>query len=209
MQIHQTSQLFYGKFPYRLNLERVFNLNDPEYHEGWTFHECQKWLRDNDIEHKICRTPEERPTQLVNCTIRARVFLRNQKDVDRFLALHGAYVTTLTKPDNDLHLDFIISNINGLARNRLFYDRYAYLIIFRREHLPYVDFNLASKEIQEMQSWLTMQFGHRNDGQVAYMFRDHYHRTRLYLSNEDDVMLVQMTWNEKILQVKKVVIWSK
>jgi hypothetical protein len=145
----------------------------------------------------------------MNCTICARVFLRSQKDVDRFLALYGAYVTTLTKPDNDLHLDFIISNINCLTRNRLFYDRYAYRVVFRREHHPYIDLKLSRKETHEMQSWLAMQFGHRNDGQIAYMFQHHNHRTRLYLANEEDTMLVQMTWNEKILQVDKVVIWSK
>lgn len=202
MHRYKTHRLFYGRFPYRICILRHSSVGDPSFHDGWNLHDCKQWMHDNSVEHKIyskVRHSGKKNDPLVS--ISASIFLLKKDDFDSCLAKYQDDIESVTEPDSQDHVDLLRENQSIVIRDRLYYDRYRYVVIFRRRY---------GDNCTDIEDWLIGHFGTDDqDSGSPFRWNTHGWDPRLYLENEDDLVMARMVWGERIRSLVVVRTWEE
>lgn len=204
MDRFKTPRLFYGRFPYRIAFEKHTLVDDPDFYSGWTLHSCKKWLAEQSIDHKIyskVRYADTRRKKKTPVSLSASLFLYNRKDVDLCLARYPDSIVSITEPIDDTHVDMMRQNHTMIMRDRLYYGRYRYCVIFRRTY---------GDTFTELEDWLFRNFPTEdfNSGDVFRWSKMGWD-PRLYIEKDEDLALVKMSWSEIIKKVSVAMTWEE
>lgn len=192
MKKSYTSKLFYRRYAFRILFTKCTTIGDPDYHKDWTVHNCKEWLESNHIEHrmynKVRRTGRKNnPKTLV--TVSSSLFLKNKLDFDHAVSKWKGNVDSVTCPYDESHVDILIDNTTVLIRKKLIYNRFRYIVVFRRKW---------QESIQDLEDWIVPTLIQQQDEGREIKWVSNSWTPRLYLSDESDLVLVKLSWGERI-----------
>jgi len=201
MQIFKTSKLFFGKFPYKIVLSKSGNADHPMWEHGWTPKYCHKWIKDNKISHRVYTKMNSGRVKTRHVSMFMSIFVENEADCKKILSQFSKNVASVTKPVDITHIDVLKDNTNIIIRNSLLYKRFRYVVCFTKKY----HYLQQVFEEDELNLWMSENFlKDVKDGEIKWD-RFKWHQSgwnpRLYLSDEDDLVLVKLTWAERIRSI--------
>lgn len=198
MQRVNTSRLFFGKYPYKIVLTRTGNPSDPSWIDGWTPRSCHKWLKQKKINHRVYTRVNPKPHDLTAFFM--SIFVETEAEFKKIKSEFSQYVSSVTEPAEKSHVDILKDNTNTIIRNSLLYKRFRYVVCFTKKY-----HYLQQVENDELHAWIAETFlASTKDGEVKWdRFKWHQMgwNPRLYLSDENDLVLVKLTWAERIRSI--------
>ena len=203
MKTFHTSTLFYGKYPYRVRFFRQSSYGDHGYQTGWTLHNCKEWLFNNSIDHKIYSTfrykgRQKQPDTIVK--VLSSVFVKTKIDFDRLISRWPDYIESITDPYSADHIDLLKNNLSTVLRKKLIYNKYRYAVIFYHDHW--------NESLSDLKDWIKNHLN-GNDSSEEVKFVDKSWNPRLYLNNNNDLVLTKLTWADKIKDVQVVRLYDE
>jgi hypothetical protein len=188
MQKLYTSRLFYKKYPYRILLTRSVRMKDPQYHSDWTPFICQSYLNEKEVDYKIYsqvrhKGSEKNPIVIMNSSL----FLKTRKDFDHCLSRWNSYVMSITVPFDDKSIEVLEKNTEVVIRQKLLFKKYRFVISFNRGY---------KEPLDDLNSWIEENL--QATVPDGYKWSPAGWRPRLYLCDESNLLLVKLTWGDKI-----------
>jgi hypothetical protein len=194
--------LFYGKYPYKILFLKKVTVGDPNYHQGWTVHNCKQWLDENNIENRMYnrikyRGKKKNPKTMVNVT--GSLFLSSKDDFDNAVLKWKNDIDSVVVPYDQSHVDVLKNNTTILIRSSYLYGRYRYVVTFSKKW---------NESIDDLGDWVRKSFrdklgSSKNDSpSVKYQITGWF--PRLYLVDEDDLVLTKLTWGDRIRDITVV-----
>lgn len=190
MQKNYTSRLYYGKYPYKINFHKTGNLDSKSWIKEWNPHSCIKLLKKKNIEFRIYTKVkvQKRKRQV---TVTMSLFLGNKHEYDYCIKKWNKFIDSVTEPYAQSHVDILKNNTHIVIREKLIYQRYKYVVNFRRTW---------RQDVDDINAWIAINFKNtiveKHAKWVGYGWNP-----RLYLFNEEDFVLVKLTWAERIRQI--------
>ena len=193
MQKNYTSRLFYKKYPYKITFHRTGNIDSKSWMKEWTPHNCIKLLERKKIDFRVYTKIkiQKRKRQV---TVNMSLFVGNQDEYDYCIKKWNKFIDSVTEPYNQTHVDILKDNTHIVIREKLIYQRYKYVVNFRRTWRLNVD---------DINAWIASNFKNALAIQAA-KYVGYGWNPRLYLANEEDLVLVKLTWAERIRQITVV-----
>jgi len=198
MRTTYTSRLFYNKYPYKIVFVRNATIGDPDYHLGWTIHNCKCWLDINNIDHRMYNRIQylgrhDHPKTKVVVT--GIVFLSSKKSFDKVIRKWKSVVDSVVIPYDQSHIDVLKNNTKILIRSTYLYNRFKYVVTFTRAW---------EESIDDLSEWIENSFLDRDqaDGEIKYAKNGW--NPRIYLTSEADLVLTKLTWGERIKEITVV-----
>jgi hypothetical protein len=203
MKTFHTSTLFYGKYPYRVRFSRQASYGEYGYQKGWTLYNCKEWLFNNSIDHKIYGTfrykgRSKQPDTIVKAT--ASVFVKTKTSFDQLVSRWPDYVESVTEPYSSDHVDLLKNNLSIILRKKLIYNKYRYSVIFYHDHW--------NESLSSLKEWIDANLNERLSSNDV-KFVDTSWNPRLYLNNDDDLVLTKLTWADKIKDIQVVRLYDE
>lgn len=192
MHKSHTSRLFYGRYPYKIEMSRKSAIGWSDFNSGWSVSRCEQWLAARQADHRFytqIRTARNKKNVHVKCSL----FLRDKAHFDACLANFKDNIDSIVQPFDDSHVDLLQENTSVEIRTKLLYRRYRYVVTFRRHYMEPID---------DLEQWI-----HANvlqDGQQQAKWEPLGWSPRIYLSDESNLMLIKLTWSERIRNIKIV-----
>ena len=200
MQRFNTGRLFFGKFPYKILLKRIGNINDQLWENEITPKKLHEWLRCRKIHNRIYTKINYTKDGSKNMSVFMNIFVESEKDFKEIKSEFSDYVVSVTQPIDDSHIDVLKDNTNVIIRNSLLYKRFRYVISFTKKY-----HYLQQVEEDNLNIWINDTFlKNVNDSEIKWdRFKWHQMgwNPRLYLSDESDLILVKLTWAERIRSI--------
>lgn len=194
MRINHTSRLFYKKYPYRILFTRSALIGDPDYHKGWTVHNCKTWLEDLGASYRIyskVRHDKRRKPKADKVTVIASLFLTDKAIFETAVDKWKSNVDSITKPYDDAHVGVLKDNTTVVIRESYLYKKFKYIVTFRRHW---------KEEITDIIDWAKSNFNGRSDGPAIKMSFFGWN-PRLYLVDDSDLLLIKLTWGDRIRDI--------
>ena len=195
MEQGYTSKLFYGKYAYKILISRSSKIGDPDFHSGWTVHNCQVWLKENNISHRMYNQVRYKGKNRKEVKVKASLFLTSRQDYDACIMKFGSNVDAVISPYDDTHVDMLKDNTTIVVRSRYLYGKYKYVITFKRHWQQTVD---------DIDGWISLNLSGTNAGGIPPKWHPGGWNPRLYLTNDADLMLAKLTWGERIKNITVV-----
>lgn len=215
MKTNYTKQLFYKKYPYKISIVRNTTFKSRDYFNGWTVVGCKEWMSRNDIEyriysnidyndshdHKQCYTVSLPKYSKVAIT--ASIFVTTKKNFDKAVAEWKDIIGSVTVPYDDTHIKILENDRSVIIRKTLMYKKYRYVVSFKTTWNGWgqpVTINAAE--------WVNDSFTPNAipDTFKCYIYGNN---PRLYLINEDDLMLVKLSLNEEITRIIEILTFDE
>ena len=198
MQRFNTGRLFFGKYPYKIVLSKTGKTDDPSWLEGWTPKLCHKWIKQKNISHRVYTRATPRPHK---CTaIFMSIFVETEAEFKKIISEFSENVASVTQPIEKSHIDVLKDNTNTIIRTSLLYKRFRYVVCFTKKY-----HYLQQLENDELHAWIAETFLANTKEDEVKWDRFKWHQMgwnpRLYLSDETDLVLVKLTWAERIRSI--------
>ena len=193
-----TSKLFHKKFPYKIVFYRVDSIPDKTWSSEWNPTKFKKWLDKNNIEFRLnTRVRVAKRTRQVK--IKMVVFLHDKKWYDTCLKKHKKYIESVTEPYINGHIDLLKDNTTIIIREQLLYNRYRYVVNFRRTW---------QQDVADITAWIKDTFKNSLYSKELVKVVLTGWNPRIYLKNQEDLVLIKLTWGERIRTITSVVLIS-
>jgi len=190
MQHYYTSKLFYGKYPYKITLARTRISNDPDFNIGWTVHAANVFLKLENIVHRLYT--QIRGNDADVSVVTSNLFLSNQHDFDRCVAMWKPYVQSITSPYNEDHIDVLKNKTEIIIRDRLIYRKYRYIITFKRKY---------KEDISDLTEWVCNTFATSPSSVADAKWVVSGWNPKLYLKNDTDFVITKLTHSDRIRSI--------
>lgn len=177
-------------------------VGDPNYHQGWTVHNCKAWLEDNHVDNRMYNRikylgKKKNPKTMVN--VSGSLFLATKKAFDDAVAKWRTDIDSVVVPYDQSHVDVLKNNTTILIRSRYLYGRFKYVVTFSKKW---------NEPIDDLANWVVESFRSPSAtpgnaaGEIKYSTSGWF--PKLYLSDESDLVLTKLTWGERIKDIAVV-----
>lgn len=193
MQKIYSSRLYFKKYPYKINFIRSGNASSSDWTKDWTPHNCQKWLNEQSIDFRVyTKISLQRKKKRV--TVRMSLFVPTRNDYDKCIKKYSSFIESITEPFDESHVEILKANTQIVIREKLIYEKYKYVVNFRRTY---------NQPIDDIDDWVGENFYKTEEDylQLDVKWVGYGYNPRLYLKNKEDLVLVQLTWGERIKQI--------
>jgi len=194
MKRTHTSQLFYGRYPYRITIIAAIRNEASGSKSTWTVSGCKKWLQENAIDHKIRASfgGIRRRYKSKPLVLKCNLFLRNRDDVDRCLGKWPTEVDSIVEPLADSHVAYLENNTATVIRKKLTYGKFRYVVRFGYRY---------DQSADGLHEWVKQTFLDRPASDPPIKYRHSRWWPILYLADESDLVLTKLSWNDAIKTV--------
>jgi hypothetical protein len=193
MQRFFSSKLYYREFPYKISFLRSGPIDINVWGTGWTPLKCSKWMDQKKwpYRHKIKISVQKKIKQV---SVKGYFYLKTREAYDSCIKKYKRYITSITAPHSDSHIELLNNNSNMIIRETLLYKKFRYVINFRRTwHTP----------IDDIDDWVRNNYKTAiYDGDVKWVALGY--NPRLYVTNDEDLVLVKLTWGERIREITHI-----
>jgi hypothetical protein len=191
MNKKHTTKLFYKKYPFKLAVVRKVMKTDPDYYQGWTVDNAREWLRDNGIDdYKMYNRIINKRARKNPIIIRSSLFIKTRAEFEKCLAAWKANVVEITTPYKDEHIQFLTANTEIIIRQKLIYKKFRYVIVIKRHW---------QEDLSDFENWLNDNFTRET---AKYTTSGWW--PKLYLQNDNDLVLLKLAYGEKISKLSIV-----
>ena len=197
MERNHTSRLFFGKYPYKIEISVKGGKYDPPNHTIWTVMGAKKFLKSQSIANRMYSSFTS-----VNKirTTETSVFLSNKADFDRCVNLWQTYIKSVTEPYKEEHVNFLAENTEIILRPTLIYRRYRYIVLFKRAF---------KEDLSDITTWVNDTFTTYPSKSATAKYLLSGWNPRLYLVDESDLMLTKLTYGERIRSITMICIFDE
>ena len=188
-----TTKLYYGRYAYIVILD----------HKYGNIEKVTKWLKKQDIDFKLRSKGKRSPLHTYwyysinkNRKVYTKIFVRGQEDFDKICAKYKSLVYGVTKPQNEQHEEILNNLMNVIYQDKLLYNKYSYVVNFK-----------GAYESNDVGRWVNQFVKDAPAENLRKIQRNLYTwnpSSRLYLSAEEDVVLVKLTWSDKIKSITHI-----
>lgn len=187
---NNTSRLYFGQFPYKICLSRSGPVNYRMWKSGWNPVNCLKLLKRKKSSFRVYTRIrwQKRKSQIV---YKMYLFLSSKLDYDIFVKKYSKYIESITEPYSDHHVDLLKENTHVILRENLIYKKYRYVVNFRRAW---------HQSIDDIDKWVNDNF-YKNIGCGDIKWHPYGYNPRIYLKNQEDLVLIKLTWGDRIRQI--------
>ena len=189
MQRHYTSKLFFKKYPYKIQLARSGEISDPAYNVGWNVHNASLFLQNSGIKHRMYNKITYSGKKKILATINSSLFVSTKEDFDTCIGMWQQYVQSVTSPFKYEHVDILKNNTEIVVRKNLLYKKFRYVVSFKRGY---------KEDLSELTSWVTESFDTTAHATSTARWTEWGWYPRLYLINEEDLLLTKLTHSDSI-----------
>lgn len=197
-----TSKLFFSKYPFRVSF--IANSNTHKKRDCDTYIEKFKKTTQSCNGRFSHRVNYEYSIQGYSNTFVA--YFINDTDIDNWIALlidNDIIISNITLPLDTLHSDLLRSDHRIVTRKSLFCHKFKWRLEFDN-----TDFINAKGEYDLfVHNWCDEVFK-KTDLGVKYRVSSSMWREVLYLRDDDDVLLVKLTFGSALIKIEKAVILS-
>jgi hypothetical protein len=179
-----TSKLFYKKYPFKILIVRTYCKTDPDYHTGWTVQNAKNWLGEQTINHRMYNQVISKNKKKGIKIIRSSIFVKSRAEFEKCIDKWKADVFAVTSPYKDEHIQFLTENTEVSIRQKLVYKKFRYIITIKKHW---------REDIQDFEDWINANFTRDN---AKYVTNGWW--PRLYLRDENDLVLLKLAYDEKI-----------
>ena len=185
-----TSKLYFKKYPYKIVFLRSGSIASRAWPDGWSPYECTKWLNRKKSDFRVY-TRVKIQKRIRQVTVTMALFLYSKKDYDLAIKKYKNYIVSITEPFLEAHIDLLKDNTHTVLRPTLIYNRFRYIVIFRRGW---------DQPIDDLDDWVSGTFSDKiYQGDVKWV--GYGYNPRLYLVSQEDLVAVKLTWGEKISKI--------
>jgi len=173
-------------------------MTDPNYYSEWTPSGCQTLLNEKNIDHRMynqIRWKGKNPHKHV--IMNSSLFLKNQRDFDFSCKTWANHVQSVTVPFDENSIDLLQNNTEIVIRKTYLYRRYRFTVEFSRGY---------KEPIDDLDFWIRDNLGENQD---QLRWNPDAWWPKLYLVDESDLMLVKLTWPDKIKNITVVKIFDE
>lgn len=161
---------------------------------GWNPDTFIKWLENNKIEYRV-RTTRKLVKKLRQTKTKMVVYLKDKSYYDSCVKKYADNIISVTEPYLASHIDLLISDSSIVIRKKLIFDKFKYVVWFRN---PWND---SIKD--RLRAWAKENFhGKMSSEQHRWVFAGY--NPRIYLSTQEDLVLIKLTWGDQISSIKVV-----
>jgi len=201
MQREYTSKLFYGKYAYKISMFHRGKVVDATNGIGWTIHKCKNWLTESKIDYRMYSQARLKGKGRREVHVKSSLFLANKASFDACMLQFEDIVTHVVSPYDDSHIDVLKDNTTIVVRKNLLYNRFKFVVIFKREwtdiHIP------------KITQWVSENLLNGMPLDKDVKWNEHGFNPRLYLNDASDLMLVKLTWGDRISTITVVLTHSE
>ena len=109
------------------------------------------------------------------------------------------FITSVTEPHSDTHIDLLKADNHIVIREHLLYKKFRYVVNFRRTW---------HTQITDIDEWVWDNFSSLiASGDIRWV--DSGYNPRLYITNTEDLVLVKLTWGERIREITTIHLLSE
>jgi hypothetical protein len=195
MQRFFASKLYYKIFPYKITFERTATLSNgkKQWGNGWTPQKCVKWIDQKNWAHRI-KTKISVKKRIKQVSVTMNLYLETRQAFDSCMQKYSKYITNITAPHDDSHIDLLKNNNHIVIRKNLLYKKFRYVVNFRRTwHTP----------IDDIDDWMQENYAKlMHNGHIKWVSNGY--NPRVYLANEEDLVFVKLTWGERIREITTI-----
>lgn len=187
MKIEYTKKLFFKRFVYKLTLE-VKGYTRVWHHAPGEVYEVKNWIDDNitDTDLKFVKRWQRWDDNLA--VYHGCVYCKDPSILNQLLAQFGSMVLELCQPLDHEHQDNLeVRNIIEVRKD-LIYKKYQYAVYFKYDRK------------NEILPWLQSYFENNDTVRVS----GNTWWPKLYLCDNNEIMAVRLTWQERIDYIKTV-----
>jgi hypothetical protein len=195
MQRFHTTKLFFGKYPYKILLARSDHVDDQQRYTGWTVHNACVFLADNNIEHRMYNQVRHGGKHKKRITINSSLFLRKKDDFEKCINLWRDWIQSVTSPFKDEHVSLLQDRTELIVRKTLLYKKYQYVVAFKREY---------KDDMSELSEWINDNLKISPKESATAKWYEYGWNPRLYLADENDLVLVKLTHGDRIRSITVV-----
>jgi len=181
-------------------MSRSSKMGDPDFHSGWTVHNCRGWLIETGVDHRMYNQVRYKGKGRKEVLVKASLFLNSRHDFDACIAKFGSNVDSVISPYDDAHVDILKDNTTIVVRDRFLYGKYKYAVTFKRSW---------QENIDEIDSWIVSNFLQNTISTTPSKWHPGGWNPRLYLVDDADLMLIKLTWGERIKNITVVCIYDE
>jgi len=191
-----TSKLYYGKYAFVAEIDCIYKDSA----------KILEWLKRKNIDFKHRSTPKFNRGPFnwyiprCRCLVRQiliKLYLRTKDDYELVCKKYKSNLSSIIKPHNEEHEDLLRMGMNVIYRKKLLYNKYRYTITFK-----------GSYQSNDVGKWLKQFVKDESEVGSRKISRnssyDYNRHCLLYLTTEDDVVLVKLTWSEKIQRINVI-----
>jgi len=202
---HNTTHLFWKKFPYKVETRSAVNKKNDyrfphEYHSNKDIEAAtrryQAALKNLLGKYAQYLPQDKKSWKLFQTYSSFHYYFLNKEDMECFISGNSKNVISVYQPLRDNDINILMSETDIYIRNTLFYNQYRYCMHFKC---------MDSKKIDELDEWVVNFFG---EDEERYFYNNCGIR-KLYLKNKDDIFLTRIAFSQYILKVQKVILRSE
>lgn len=208
-----TTQLFWRKYAYRIQLQGYVDKATISNHLIST-RKFRNWLKDHNIvKYKLaCDIDWQEFYAGRSANAILRVYLENDNDFEKVLEAYNPFVVDTCAPYKKSHIDILKNNGSIKIRAKLLFNKYRYTVVFKywlneetAEGLENFVKNSLDSENAARVKFVAGQWKDQNTGNWVRL----YSTTRLYLRDEEDLIMTKLAWSDEILRIEAVMLHSE
>ena len=201
MKREYTSKLFYGKYAYKILISHRGKAADAAKSIGWTIHSCRLWLTEQNITHRMYNQIKLVGKGRRDVHVKSSLFLNDKSAFDECMKEFADIITHVVEPYDESHVDVLKDNTTILVRKNLLFNRFKFVVIFKR--------GWNDPFISEIDKWILENFLAKNSSTKDVKWNQNGFNPRLYLIDDSDLMLVKLTWGDRIKTITVIITHSE
>lgn len=161
---------------------------------GWYPDTFIKWLEKNKVEYRV-RNTRKLAKKLRQVKMKMVVYIKDKSYYDLCVKKYADDIILTTEPRLTSHIELLTNDSAVVIRKTLIYNKFKYVIYFRNP------WNSPIKDHLKLWAKENFQEGMSSE-RHKWVFRGY--NPRLYLSTQEDLVLIKLTWGDHISSIKVV-----